>query len=119
MTVGDCGELPLADDLPNGATVEIVASARDLGRRALSVFGWPLGAAAAASAAAEWFGTGDATIIAALLGIPLAVVGFRIAFAPFDEASARRSATPNEAIRVVLRDGAWHGAERTDSRAVN
>ena len=103
VTVGDGGELPLAVDLANGTTVEVVASARDLRRRALGVFGWPLGAVVAAAVAAEWFRIGDAMIVAALLGTIIAVAGCR---ARFEGVLVRRSAASHGSVRVVLGDRA-------------
>ena len=104
LSVGEAVELPVARDLPDGATVEVVASPRDLARRALGVFGWPLGASVAAAAVVHWFGVGEAMIVAALLGTAVAVVGIR-AFAGSDGVLGRRfrrCAAPDEGMRVVL-----------------
>lgn len=105
LSVGGCIDLPLVADLPNGATVEVVASAGDLARRALGVFGWPLVAVVAASAIAEWRGAGEALVVAALLGTALAVVGTRAALARPEGVATRvtrRATNRDESVRVVL-----------------
>ena len=110
---GRCGvsvggdEVPLNFEVPNGTRVEVVASANDLARRALGVFGWPLGAVAAGALVAERVGAGEALIIAALFGAAAAAVAVRAAgIMPRDSAArmSRRSGTPDEGLRVVLRD---------------
>ena len=104
---GRCGvsvggrELPLEIDLPDGTAVEVIASARDLARRALGVFGWPLGALGVAALAAERSGAGDALIVAALFGTVLALVAARPAGARAAR-MCRRSATP-DGLRVIIR----------------
>ena len=93
-------------EVPNGTPVEVVASARDLARRAFGCFGWPLGAVGAAAFAAEWVAASEALVVAALFGTTLAVVGVRAArirlhgFAP---RMSRRSGTLDEGLRVVPR----------------
>lgn len=100
------GDVPLDYDLPNGTRVEVVASAHDLARRALRCFGWPLGALGTAAFVAEWVGGSEALIVAALLGALLAVVAVRAARRipdGFATRMSRRSGTPDEGLRVVLR----------------
>ncbi|MCE2459434.1 MAG: SoxR reducing system RseC family protein [Pseudomonadales bacterium] len=104
MSVGG-SELPLDVELPNGTPVKVAVSTHDVARRALAVFGWPLGAAAAAATVTEWFGGSETLIVAALLGTALAVVGVRAASVAPDRFSAgvsRSSAAPDEGVRVVL-----------------
>lgn len=104
---GRCGvavgadELPLDVGLPNGTRVRVVVSAHDIARRALGVFGWPLGALATGAVVAEWFGASEGLIVAALLGTALAVVVVRAGSADRFARVSRNSA-PDEAARVVL-----------------
>ena len=105
MSVGG-GDVPLDFEVPNGTRVEVVASARDLARRAFGCFGWPLGAVGAAALSAEWLGASEALIVGALFGAALAVVAVRPAKVSPDDCSARRSRRPvptDEGLRVVLR----------------
>ena len=104
VTLGG-GEMPLDFEMPNGTRVEVVASAHDLARRALGVFGWPLGALGAAAVLAEWVGSSEALIVAALFGAALAVVAVRAAKIPdgFSVRRTRRSGNPVEGLRVVPR----------------
>lgn len=101
------GEVPLDFEVPNGTRVEVVASAHDLARRALGVFGWPLGAVGVAAFVAEWVGVSEALIVTALFGTAAAVVAVRAARSkpegPITRMS-RRAATSAEGLRVVLRD---------------
>ncbi|MCY3841446.1 MAG: hypothetical protein OXH09_22850, partial [Gammaproteobacteria bacterium] len=81
-------------------------STRELARRAIGCFGWPLGAVVAAAFAVEWVGGSEGLIVAALFGAVFAVVGVRAAKAMSDGFSAPasgRSGTPDEGLRVVLR----------------
>ena len=100
MAVG-ADELPLDVGLPNGTRVRVVVSAHDIARRALGVFGWPLGALATGAVVAEWFGASEGLIVAALLGTALAVVVVRAGSADRFARVSRNSA-PDEAARVVL-----------------
>ena len=105
MSVGG-GELPLDIEVPHGARVEVVASTRDLARRALRVFGCPLGAVAAAAFVAEWVGANEALIVAALFGAVCAMVAVRGAKTMPDGLATRTSrcaGTSDEGLRVVLR----------------
>lgn len=106
VSVG-AGEVPLDFDVPNGTRVEVVASAHDLARRALGVFGWPLGAVGAVALVAEWVGASEALIVTALFGTAAAVVAVRAARSiPGGSATpmSRRAGTPDEGLRVVRRD---------------
>lgn len=101
------GEVPLDFEVPNGTRVEVVASAHDLARRALGVFGLPLGAVGAAALVAEWVGASEALIVAALFGTAAAVVAVRAAgIMPGGLATRlfRYSRPPDEGLRVVRRD---------------
>ena len=105
MSVGG-GEVPLDFEVPNGTRVEVVASVRDLARRALGVFGWPLGAVGAAAFVAEWVGAGEALVVAALFGTALAVVAVRAGRVTPEVSAARMSrpsGRPDEGLSVVLR----------------
>lgn len=97
--------MPLDFEVPNGTRVEVIASPHDLARRSFGVFGVPLVAVAAAAFLAEWVGTGEAVIVAALFGAALAVVAVRAAKIPdgFSVRKTRRSRNPVEALRVVPR----------------
>lgn len=100
------GEVPLDFEVPNGTRVEVVASVRDLARRALGVFGWPLGAVGAAAFVAEWVGAGEALVVAALFGTALAVVAVRAGRVTPEVSAARMSrpsGRPDEGLSVVLR----------------
>lgn len=100
------GEVPLDFEVPDGTPVEVVVSARDLARRALGVFGWPLGAVGGTALAAEWVGAGEALVVAALFGAALAVVAVRAArIVPegFAAPRSRRAGTADGGVRVVLR----------------
>lgn len=103
MSFGD-RELPLDFDLPSGTPVEVAVSARHVARRALRVFGWPLGALGTAAVVTEWFGTSEGLIVAALLGTALAVVGMRAASVDADRLAAQvsRRTGPDDGVRVVL-----------------
>lgn len=94
-------------EVPNGTRVEVVASAHDLARRAIGVFGLPLGAVGAAAHMAEWVGGSEALIVAALFGTAAAVVAVRALGVMPEGLATRRSRcsrTPDEGLRVVLRD---------------
>ena len=105
MSVGG-GEVLLDFEVPDGTRVEVVASAHDLARRALGVFGWPLGAVGAMAFVAEWVGASEALVAAALFGTALAVVAVRAARAipdRFATRMSRPSGTSDEGLSVVLR----------------
>ena len=100
------GEVALDLEVPNGTRVEMVASARDLARRALGCFGWPLGAVGAAALLAERVGGSEALVVGAFFGATLAVVALRAGRVIPDVFAVRRirpSGTPDESLRVVLR----------------
>lgn len=109
---GRCGvslggrRLPVDFGLPDGTPVEVAVSVHDMARRALVVFGWPLGAVGAAAAVTEWLGLSEGLMVAALLGTALAVVGVRAASVNRDTLAApqacRRTAGPEDGVRVVL-----------------
>ena len=105
VSVGS-GEISLDVEVPNGTRVEVVASTRELARRALGCFGWPLGVVVAAAFAAEWVGGSEGLVVAAFLGAVFAVVGVRAAKAMSDRFATPTpgsAGTPDEGLRVVLR----------------
>lgn len=91
-------------NLPNGTPVEVAVSARDIARRALVVFGWPLGAVSAAATVTEWYGVSEGWMVAALLGTALAVVGVRAASGHRSASALQvsRRTGPDGGVRVVL-----------------
>ncbi|MDE0419898.1 MAG: SoxR reducing system RseC family protein [Gammaproteobacteria bacterium] len=95
------GEVPLDADLPDGTVVEVVASVGGLARRAMGVFGWPLGAILVAAAVAEWLSVGDALVVGVMLSTVLAVVGFRAGYANRDQTTRRSPGAP-DTVRVIL-----------------
>ncbi|MDE0661240.1 MAG: SoxR reducing system RseC family protein [Gammaproteobacteria bacterium] len=109
--VGRCGvsvgggELPVDFGLPDGTPVQVAMSPHDFARRALVVFGWPLGAVGAAAAVTEWFGVSEGFMVAAFLGTALAVVGVRAASRTRGTPAVhahRRTTGSDDGVRVVV-----------------
>ena len=108
---GRCGvsvggrELPVGLSLPDGTRVEVAVSARDMARRALIVFGLPLGAVGVAAALTQWHGMNEGLMVLALLGTSIAVMGVRAVSvnrgAPAAQVSGR-TAESDDGVRVVL-----------------
>ncbi len=105
LALGAGDELPVAADLLDGTTVDVVASPRTFMVRSFAVFGWPVGAAAASAVFVEWLGMAEIVVVGAWFGAVVAVAGLRIAGAGRDRSAGAIPASvgPRGDIRVVLR----------------
>ena len=75
LAIGSADGLPLDADLPEGAAVEVAASVRAFGRRAVLVFGVPVAVTVAAAVVVRSLPGADWLVAGSLLGAILAGVG--------------------------------------------
>ena len=77
LSIGDTSDLPVDADLPDGATVEVLAPPRAVSYRAWRVFGLPVTAVVVAAFVADRGASSEALVAVALIAALVTVVGLR------------------------------------------